>query len=562
MMRRRGVTQLLSLCALAAAADGRSCGQPAPPPGDCTSQGWQCRRWVTVPGAGPEGYCVRGLDGEDGPCYADEDCYSGVCGGGPYNRSTPGGNCSTAGCGSIPSAGCARGGPAGGKTAGYVCAAIAVVFFGSNFIPVKTHEAGNGIFFQWIVCCGIMFSGICVQLARRSTFHALAMLGGVLWCTGNLLTVLIIKSLGLGLALCIWGAFNTLAGWGSGKFGWLGVRKEEIADPVVNGIGLALAILAVFVFARVDPTLDDRPRVYSSSCQEYHDNDVEREPDSPGSQEAAAPLVRAQPTRLQDSSGGEKDSGGRTPTATAMKEVLADVRFGFGGFGTTTAVPAATPSASPASPTGGEAGPAGSAPEPKRVTLILRNAADVLAGNDDLFLQMLGRWRKPVGITCAAASGVLQGLSFDPAQHLADNAGKYSRENNDLYSADAVDYAFAHFSGIFFTSTCVMILYAVLKHTLPRYNRPVAYASIVLPGLLSGVIWAIGAICWFIANTRLGLATAFPIITTGPGIVSAFWGVFVFKEIGGRRNLLRLLVALVLLGTAVALITASSQNSD
>jgi len=35
-----------------------------------------------------------------------------------------------------------------GEGIGYVCAALAVVLFGSNFIPVKQYEAGDGVFFQ------------------------------------------------------------------------------------------------------------------------------------------------------------------------------------------------------------------------------------------------------------------------------------------------------------------------------------------------------------------------------------------------------------------------------
>ena len=48
------------------------------------------------------------------------------------------------------------------------------------------------------------------------------------------------------------------------------------------------------------------------------------------------------------------------------------------------------------------------------------------------------------------------------------------------------------------------------------------------------------------ANDALSLSVAFPIITSGPGVISAVWGVFVFREISGKRNF-------VVLGTAIAL---------
>lgn len=33
--------------------------------------------------------------------------------------------------------------------AGYIGAAVAVIFFGSNFIPVKRFETGDGKLFSW-----------------------------------------------------------------------------------------------------------------------------------------------------------------------------------------------------------------------------------------------------------------------------------------------------------------------------------------------------------------------------------------------------------------------------
>ena len=53
----------------------------------------------------------------------------------------------------------------------------------------------------------------------------------------------------------------------------------------------------------------------------------------------------------------------------------------------------------------------------------------------------------------------------------------------------------------------------------------------MLPGFVAGIIWSIATASWFIANKVLSLAIAFPIISTGPGIITAILGVFVFNEI-------------------------------
>ena len=37
---------------------------------------------------------------------------------------------------------------------GYIGVAVAVLFFGSNFIPIKKYETGDGVFFQFVVCMG------------------------------------------------------------------------------------------------------------------------------------------------------------------------------------------------------------------------------------------------------------------------------------------------------------------------------------------------------------------------------------------------------------------------
>ena len=37
---------------------------------------------------------------------------------------------------------------------GYLGIATAVFFFGSNFIPIKKYETGDGMFFQFVVCMG------------------------------------------------------------------------------------------------------------------------------------------------------------------------------------------------------------------------------------------------------------------------------------------------------------------------------------------------------------------------------------------------------------------------
>lgn len=69
---------------------------------------------------------------------------------------------------------------------GYIGATIAVLGFGSNFIPVKKYNTGDGMFFQWILCIGIWLVSLIVNLIRyQPPFYMPLFLGGVLWTSGK-----------------------------------------------------------------------------------------------------------------------------------------------------------------------------------------------------------------------------------------------------------------------------------------------------------------------------------------------------------------------------------------
>ncbi|XP_042594244.1 uncharacterized protein LOC109081162 isoform X5 [Cyprinus carpio] len=71
-------------------------------------------------------------------------------------------------------------------TYGFVACVIAVLLYGSYFVPVKTVNTGDGMFFQWICCSAIWFVGLVTDtLFRPSRAHPAAMLGGALWATGK-----------------------------------------------------------------------------------------------------------------------------------------------------------------------------------------------------------------------------------------------------------------------------------------------------------------------------------------------------------------------------------------
>lgn len=157
-----------------------------------------------------------------------------------------------------------------------------------------------------------------------------------------------------------------------------------------------------------------------------------------------------------------------------------------------------------------------------------------------------------VGCSLAVISGILYGSTFVPIIYIKD----HSKRNDSIYagaSQNDLDYVFAHFSGIFLTSTVYFLAYCVAMK-----NNPKLHPEAVLPGFLSGVLWAIATCCWFIANRSLSAVVSFPIITAGPGFIATMWGVFMFKEIQGRKNYLLMMLAFCIILTG-ALCTAFSK---
>jgi len=361
----------------------------------------------------------------------------------------------------------------GGTVIGFVCVGVAILCFGSNFVPVKKYETGDGMFFQWVLCSAIWFSGLIVNIVRTNyfglesfiSFYPFAMLGGFLWATGNIMVVTIIKCIGLGLGMCLWGATNLLMGWASGSFGLFGLHKQEVPHPTLNYVGVSLAVVGVILFVFV-----------KSETQKDH-----------------------VPAESRDSYG---NTGSKNATAfeDEYKYLLSES--------------------------------------------IVNSQLMVTPEQRSWVEKLNGGQRRIIGIVLAIISGFFYGVNFDPPQYISD----HSTNKNGL------DYVFSHFCGIYATSTLYFTIYCISKR-----NNPIVFPNVILPALISGCLWAIADICWFVANAELQMVISFPLIATGPGLVASLWGILVFKEIRGARNILILATAFAITIVAVTLIALSKK---
>ena len=172
---------------------------------------------------------------------------------------------------------------------------------------------------------------------------------------------------------------------------------------------------------------------------------------------------------------------------------------------------------------------------------------------------------------CAALSaGLLFGSSFNASYYIMDHASSSlpSSSYSQYQDLEMLDFVFAHFNGIFLTSSTYFLL-ALLLHYLSSYNKKTTaagavrkafelYPATLLPAFASGLLWAIAMVAWFVANQKLtSLSVTFPIITSTPGLVASLWGVLVFGEIRGKRNLWTLAGAFALTVTSCLLIAFS-----
>ena len=142
-------------------------------------------------------------------------------------------------------------------TMGYACCLIAGIGFAVNYLPVKSCDIGDGIFFSAAMSVGILLVGVATGLFLTSTptmeipsFEPLAAAGGAMWMMGNLMCPYIIKLIGLGLGLTVWDLSNMLTGWFTGYFGLFGMQKEKNVEiPAMNFAGLILASLSLVFFS-------------------------------------------------------------------------------------------------------------------------------------------------------------------------------------------------------------------------------------------------------------------------------------------------------------------------
>jgi hypothetical protein len=134
---------------------------------------------------------------------------------------------------------------------GWVGVVVAVLTLGSNYVPVKKLDTGDGMFFQWTLCMGIWMVGLVVNIIQQQPpFFLPSLIAGLLWSIGNVLVVPIVKTIGLAMGITLWSASALISGWISGVF----IFDQEIRCAPLNYVGVIIIFISVCVllFVRSD----------------------------------------------------------------------------------------------------------------------------------------------------------------------------------------------------------------------------------------------------------------------------------------------------------------------
>jgi hypothetical protein len=138
--------------------------------------------------------------------------------------------------------------------------------------------------------------------------------------------------------------------------------------------------------------------------------------------------------------------------------------------------------------------------------------------------------QKIFGCALAAIAGIFYGLMFIPDQYIRDYPHKYSYKTEPA-DANGLHYINSQYTGVLLSSLFYFVVYAALKR-----NKPVINPSIVLPAMVSGVMWGVANIGFIVAISALSTSVAYPIVSVLPGVVTSLWSLFYFREIQGQRN--------------------------
>uniref|UniRef100_A0A914XHT0 Transmembrane protein 144 n=1 Tax=Plectus sambesii TaxID=2011161 RepID=A0A914XHT0_9BILA len=154
---------------------------------------------------------------------------------------------------------------------GLACALFSGTIFGSMFTPIRKYDIRDGFFVQWIQSATIFVCGMIVNFVlEHPKFEPMAALGGLIFATSNITSIPLVNKFGAGLAILYCGSIQIIVGWATARFGFLGIKAQEPASPILNYVGIVLTLGSGIMFSLVKnkPTPPEWAKVATVSIED------------------------------------------------------------------------------------------------------------------------------------------------------------------------------------------------------------------------------------------------------------------------------------------------------
>ncbi len=131
---------------------------------------------------------------------------------------------------------------------GYIAAIACMLGWGSYFVPMKRVKNYDPIYYQTVMCVGIFLLSIVLTFfTRQFTFSYWAILSGILWASGNVLSILAIKRSHLAIAAPVWMGVAIFISFLWGVFFF----RETIHFMFLSVTGIILLIVGIIAISQV-----------------------------------------------------------------------------------------------------------------------------------------------------------------------------------------------------------------------------------------------------------------------------------------------------------------------
>lgn len=365
------------------------------------------------------------------------------------------------------------------------------------------------------------------------------MVGGAAWMLGNLMTPFIVRCLGLGIGLSVWDLSNMFVGWATGNFGLFGVWREQVHSPVMNYTGLALAGVSLVLFAQAVEGGEEEHTDAKDAQRSGSDGAAEASPEAMEEGCGVAPESQVLDCPIDVAEKSAADSAGARLSSSAGKSAsnlsVDDFRNAASRSCTivrSMSLPKVESGSSPVSeacfPMDAEKSscPLKDVEKSSCFPKDMEKSSICSSAHAAPKVVTSPRTFRILGFCMALLAGGLFGVNFDTATVLMQDA-----ETSGTHSINPMDYVFSHYCGILATGVTSFMIYVMVRGELSYTPR-----NLVLPSILSGIMWGIAQAAWFRANVELSIVVAFPIVSSLPGIVALAWGVFYFGELKSTRS--------------------------